>query len=150
MNCCITGHRDIPEHKIPLVKQQLDMEVRKAIEDGFLVFISGFADGADLVFAETVLQHKEEHPRLFLEAAIPYHNRIKNANAYFQNLLQQCNGIKTVSDSYHPQCYEQRNRYMVQQSDRVIAVYDGREKGGTLFTMRYAHCLEKEVRVIHI
>lgn len=150
MNCCITGHRDIPEHKIPLVKQQLDMEVRKAIEDGFLVFISGFADGADLVFAETVLQHKEEHPRLFLEAAIPYPNRIKNGNAYFQNLLQQCNGIKTVSDSYHPQCYEQRNRYMVQQSDRVIAVYDGREKGGTLFTMRYAHCLEKEVRVIHI
>ena len=36
-------------------------------------------------------------------------------------------------------CFIQRNRYMVGESKRVIAVYDGR--GGTLFTMRYAiHC----------
>ena len=43
-----------------------------------------------------------------------------------------------------------RNRYMVAQSQRVIAVYDGREKGGTLFTMRAAHVNEREVRVIEI
>lgn len=150
MNCCVTGHRNIPEDKIPLVKQQLDNEIRKAIDDGFKVFISGFAEGADLLFAEIVTQYKTEHPQLFLEAAIPYPNRIKNGSQYFRNLLQQCNGIKTVSDSYHPQCFEQRNRYMVQHSDRIISVYDGREKGGTLFTMRYAHHMGKEVHVIHI
>ncbi|MEG0912281.1 MAG: hypothetical protein RSG53_01620 [Oscillospiraceae bacterium] len=43
-----------------------------------------------------------------------------------------------------------RNRYMVSLSGRIIAVYDGREKGGTLFTMRYAHTMEREVREIWI
>lgn len=37
---------------------------------------------------------------------------------------------------------------MAQESSRVIAVYDGREHGGTLPTMRYAHALQKEVRLI--
>ena len=36
-----------------------------------------------------------------------------------------------------------RNRYMVALSSRIIAVYDGREKGGTFFTIRYAHAMEK-------
>lgn len=49
-----------------------------------------------------------------------------------------------------PNCFFARNRYMVSLSDRVIAVYDGRESGGTLFTMRYAHALKKEVRVIQL
>ena len=44
----------------------------------------------------------------------------------------------------------ERNRYMVSQSQRVIAVYDGREKGGTLFTMRHAHAMGRDVRVISI
>ncbi len=39
---------------------------------------------------------------------------------------------------------------MVQESQLVIAVYDGREKGGTLFTMRYANVLEKELITIVI
>lgn len=43
-----------------------------------------------------------------------------------------------------------RNRYMVSLSSRVIAVYDGREKGGIVFAMRYAHIMEREVREIRI
>lgn len=39
-----------------------------------------------------------------------------------------------------------RNRYMVALSSRIIAVYDGREKGGTFFTIRYAHTMEREIR----
>ena len=39
---------------------------------------------------------------------------------------------------------------MAGQAQRVIAVYDGRERGGTLFTMRYAHTLGKEVRLIKV
>ena len=42
------------------------------------------------------------------------------------------------------------SRYMVAESQRVIAVYDGRERGGTLFTMRDAHAAGREVRVIRI
>ena len=49
-----------------------------------------------------------------------------------------------------PSCFMQRNRYMARASQRVIAVYDGRDRGGTLFTLRYAHTLGREIRVIRI
>ena len=39
---------------------------------------------------------------------------------------------------------------MVHQSQLVIAVYDGRDHGGTLFTMRCAHTLGKEVHLIKV
>lgn len=57
---------------------------------------------------------------------------------------------KVVCQEYAPSCFMQRNRYMAGESQRVIAVYDGRERGGTLFTMRYAHSIGREVREIRI
>ena len=39
---------------------------------------------------------------------------------------------------------------MVEHSDRVIAVYDGREKGGTVRTIRFAHQMKKVLREIPV
>ena len=39
---------------------------------------------------------------------------------------------------------------MVEQSDRVIAVYDRREKGGTVRTIRFAHQMKKALREIPV
>ena len=52
--CCVTGHRDIPAERISNVEQELRREVRAAIEDGYTRFISGFAEGTDLMFAAIV------------------------------------------------------------------------------------------------
>ena len=89
-------------------------------------------------------------PELSLEAAIPYAGRLKTRDTRFHELLRACDGIKVVCQTYIPSCFMQRNRYMAGQAHRVIAVYDGRERGGTLFTMREAHTLGKEVRLIKI
>lgn len=145
---CVTGHRNIPDDKIEYVRTQLLNEIQSAINDGYTTFISGFADGADLLFAECVLEHKKEYPNLFLEAAIPYANRIKNGNAQMRDLLRKCGSVKFVCNEYQPDSFMLRNRYMVQQSSRVVAVYDGRDSGGTVFTMRYATLMEKELRII--
>lgn len=148
--CCVTGHRDIPAERISYVEQELRREVRAAIEDGYTRFVSGFAEGADLMFAAIVAEQKGHNPDLFLEAAIPYAGRLKTKNKQFHELLRACDGIKIVCQEYAPSCFMERNRYMVWESGRVIAVYDGRDRGGTLFTMRYAHTLGKEVRVIRV
>lgn len=148
--CCITGHRDIPAERMAYVEQQLRREVLAAIEAGYTRFISGFAEGADLMFAAIVAEQKENHPELFLEAAIPYAGRLKTRNKQFHALLQACNGIKVMCREYTPSCFMQRNRYMARESQRVIAVYDGRDRGGTLFTLRYAHTLGREIQVIQI
>ena len=156
--CCVTGHRDIPENRISYVEQELLREVQTAIDDGYTRFISGFADGTDLIFAAIVAEEKKRHPELSLEAAIPYTGRLTRAvkvsvrerRIQFHELLRACDSIKVVCQTYIPSCFMQRNRYMVGQAQRVIAVYDGRERGGTLFTMREAHTLGKEVRLIKI
>ena len=148
--CCVTGHRDIPKERLDYVEQELRREVQAAIEDGFTRFISGFAEGADLMFAAIVVEEKVQHPEFYLEAAIPYPGRLKSKDQQFQKLLKACDGIKVVCNTYSKSCFFQRNRYMVAESQRVIAVYDGRERGGTLFTMREAHAVRREVRVIRI
>lgn len=148
--CCVTGHRDIPAERMAYVEQQLRREVLEAIEAGYTRFISGFAEGTDLMFAAIVAEHKKLHPELFLEAAIPYAGRLKTRNKQFHALLQDCDGIKVMCREYTPSCFMQRNRYMARESQRVIAVYDGRDRGGTLFTLRYAHTLGREIRVIRI
>ncbi|MCC8015786.1 MAG: DUF1273 domain-containing protein [Eubacterium sp.] len=146
-NCCITGHRDLTGKDEAIIKQMLIKEILLAIQEGYTTFISGFADGIDQMFAQIVIDLKQEH-KLFLEAALPYANRLTNSKV--KRLLTQCDGIKVVCNEYNPDCFMLRNRYMVEQSSRVIAVYDGRDKGGTLFTMRYAHVMDRDVKVINI
>lgn len=150
LTCCVTGHRDIPVERIAHVEQELRREVLEAISAGYTRFISGFAEGADLMFAAIVAKQKNYHPELFLEAAIPYAGRLKTRSKQFRAILQACDGIKVICQEYTPSCFMQRNRYMVREAQRVIAVYDGRDRGGTLFTLRYAHTLDREIRIIRI
>lgn len=148
--CCVTGHRDIPTNKVEYVKAKLKEEIEQAIADGYTTFITGMAEGVDLFFAELVIEQKAQHPELFLEAAIPYNNRLKSTDPLFRKCFAGCDGVRVQQNEYSSDCFMNRNRYMVSLSSRVIAVYDGREKGGTFFTMRYAHMMEREVREIRI
>ena len=148
--CCVTGHRNIPANKINYVKHELCREIQAAIADGYTRFISGFADGADLLFAAIVAEEKQLNPTLSLEAAIPYQGRMRTPNKEFQRLLLVCDRVTVVRESYIPSCYMERNRYMVDHSQRVIAVYDGRKNGGTFSTMRYASAIGRDVRMVRL
>lgn len=143
--CCVTGHRNIPAEQIDRIQELLRREILTAIEDGYTHFISGFASGADLLFAKIVVELKEICP-ITLEAAIPYPGRMKTPDIAFQRLIRCCDVAKIHSHTYFKGCYMRRNRYMVDQSQRVIAVYDGRLCGGTAATVRYAR--GKDVRVV--
>ena len=145
--CCVTGHREIPADKQNLIKSVLRQEVVQAISKGYTHFISGFAAGVDLIFAEIVAELKREYP-ITLEAAIPYPGRMNTPDAAFQRLIKNCDVIRVHADRYHKGCYMIRNRYMVDASTMVIAICDGRKSGGTAATMRYASivgCMIKEI-----
>lgn len=148
--CCVTGHRDIPASKINAVKYSLYREIQAAIADGYTRFISGFADGSDLLFATIVAEEKQHTPALSLEAAIPYRGRIQTPNREFQRLLRVCDQVTVIRESYIPSCYMERNRYMVDHSHRVIAVYDGRKYGGTFSTIQYASAIGRDVRTLWV
>ena len=148
--CCITGHREISKENRTYVKQELHRQVVSAIEDGYTRFLCGFAQGADLMFATVVAKEQKKCPGLCLEAAIPYAGRLKTWDKCFQELLLCCSEVRVGCEKYTPSCFMQRNRYMVNRSQRVIAVYDGRNYGGTFYTIRYARSLGRDIRVINI
>ena len=149
-SCCVTGHRDIPAVKVDLVKEELRKQINMAIEDGYTHFISGMADGVDLYFANIVSEIKSEKTGITLEAAIPYRNRLKTKNSLFQRLIKLCDSVHIVAEEYSKETFLSRNMYMVGKSERVIAVYDGRLKGGTDFTIRYAKTRNKEIHLITV
>ena len=148
--CCVTGHRVIPEDKREYVDRELKKAVEAAVTQGYGRFISGFADGVDLTFAAIVAGLKEQGWPVTLEAAIPNAGRLKYKAPAFQNLLAACDGVTVLCETYSPSCFFIRNRYLVDQSGLVIAVHDGREKGGTAYTIRYARTQGKEVHIIKI
>ena len=57
--------------------------------------------------------------------------------ARWRRLLEACDLETMVQDHYTPGCMLRRNRYMVDHSALVIAVYDG-AGGGTRRTLEYA------------
>ena len=56
----------------------------------------------------------------------------------YQAILDQCDLETLVQHHYDRGCMMRRNRYMVDRSSRIIAVYDGVPKGGTAQTLAYA------------
>ena len=148
--CCVTGHRRIPAEQLEPVRQALAQELDRAIADGCTTFLSGFAEGTDLLFAGLVAQRMAENPALRLEAAIPYQGRLDALRKAARTgaLLVRCAEIHIAAAAYQPSVYAKRNRYMVERADRVIAVYDGRPKGGTAGTVRLARAMGKQLRLI--
>ena len=142
--CCVTGHRIIPADQLDRVELELRELIRRAIGAGYDTFISGFAEGADLAFARLVLEFQAKYP-VKLEAAIPYAGRLKCPNPEFQSLLAKCSNVHIVSEEYSPGCFFERNRFMVDRADIVIAVYDGRKRGGTYQTIGYAKEVGKQI-----
>ena len=147
--CCVTGHRVIPAEQLERVEFELRGLIRQAIGAGCDTFISGFAEGADLIFAHLVLMFQADR-YVQLEAALPYADRIKCSNTEVKSLLAKCHKVHIVSEQYSPGCFFDRNRYMVDRADAVIAVYDGRQSGGTYQTIRYAEEAGKPIAYVCI
>jgi len=147
--CCVTGHRDIPKEKEDIIRGALTRAVQAAIAGGYNHFISGFAAGIDLMFAEIVVSLKDSHA-ITLEAAIPYSRRMNTPDKMFRRLIGECDIVRVHSAEYSKGCFMVRNRYMVDESSLVIAVYDGRKTGGTAATVRYAMKLGRTVKQISI
>lgn len=148
--CCFTGHR--PD-KLPwgtreddprclALKARLAAALEAEYAAGVRHFICGMARGADLYFAEGVLALRDRLPGVTLECARPCESQATRwpaeEQARYQAILARCDFETLVQHHYDPWCMMRRNRYMVDHSARLLAVYDGVPKGGTAQTLAYA------------
>lgn len=147
-SCCITGHRKLPRDKIELIRHSLRQEIIAAVKDGYTRFLSGFADGADLLFADAVVELSQLYGHISLEAVLPYKGRLRNPDTEFQRLIGACRKISWMQEEYSKYSFHQRNRVLVNASSLVIAVYDG-SSGGTGYTVNYARKQGREIHIIH-
>lgn len=161
MVCCVTGHRSekfpFPREeyaiKYMVYMERLQKEILSLICEGYCSFYTGMAEGADLDFAEVVLNLRDrEEYDITLTAASPYPIRPVIRETDYQRtrdeILYRCNRIDTVSPKYHKGCMQKRNQYMVDCSDLVLAIWNGEQTGGTWNTIRYARSQGKRIQYI--
>lgn len=150
--CCFTGHRpDKMELGEKDIKPLLEKAIDNAIADGYITFITGMAMGVDIWAAEIVLQRKKINKDLHLICALPHpkfdSRRSMAEKMRFNKIIKNADIVKEISKYYFSGCYQVRNEWMVDRSNRVIAVFNG-QKSGTKNTVDYAK--RKGICVINI
>ena len=117
-------------------------------------FITGMAEGIDIWAAETVLRIKEHtFSNITLEAAIPCRTQTSGWNVKsrdrYNRILKKCDQVTFMQEKYTYDCMMKRNKYMVDSSDYVIAVWNGRPSG-TANTIRYAASKNKPIYYVDL
>lgn len=147
--CCFTGHRpeklpwgmDERDPRCVLLKQSITREIEGLYRRGFRHFISGMAMGSDLYFAEAALELREKYPGLSVEGAVPCPTQTDRwpepQRRRWRDILDRCDLETVVQQHYDRFCMHRRNRYMVERSAAILAVFDG-TSGGTQYTLNYA------------
>ncbi len=146
--CCISGHRDLQPSEAPLLSVRLALEIMEALNAGCTRFVTGMATGTDLIFAENVLVVKKYFPQVELVAAISHRGRLKDKNEEFQRLIGRCDQVIVLSERYRPGACAARTRWLLDNSCRLIAVWDDREHGGIFRTINRALKMNITVRDI--
>ncbi len=150
ITCCFSGHRPpgLPwgdqeaDPRCLILKNRLAQALEEAYQAGYRHFLCGMAQGSDLYFGQAVLDLRQNHSDVTLEAAIPFTGQADHWPPADQqrrmDLLNQCNLETVIQHRYSPGCMSRRNRYMVDRSSLLIAVYGGVAHGGTWNTLSYA------------
>ena len=159
--CCFTGHRpdklpwrdDEKDPRCVALKERLTAAVEEAYDKGMRHFICGMARGADFYFCEAVLSLRERRPGVTVEAALPCEEQAarwkeRDRNRYF-SLVAQCDYETMVQHHYDKGCMLRRDRYMVDRSSMIIAVYGG-VLGGTMYTLSYAMKKGLELKILDV
>lgn len=136
------------------LRANLKTEYERLIKHGFTQFLTGGALGSDMMAAEVILELKEKlhgKAKIMHVLCLPCldHNaRWSDEDKERFEAIKKKSIFFYVSDTpYYNGCMQKRNRYMVDTSRVLLAVYDG-QSGGTHTTVEYAKSKRRKVVVI--
>jgi 5-enolpyruvylshikimate-3-phosphate synthase len=99
------------------------------------------AMGAHISVASLREEFGEPVGDVTLEAAIPFGDQpgrwTEKLRRRYNGLIDRADTVTVLQYGYTPDCMMRRNRYMVDRSSLLLAVYDGKP-GGTMSTLLYA------------
>ena len=137
MRIAVTGHR-------PKRLKGQQKEVKKWLSEQLNKYecteaISGMAQGADQIFAQAAVEKN-----IPLICCYPYRKNFFHQEE--QKILNKAKDIKFISEAYTGnRVYWFRDKYMVDNCDLLLAVWDGIRAGGTWLTINYAQKIGKPV-----
>lgn len=149
----VTGHMDLTEDTVPLVRAALERLLEQYAGDGRFVGVSCIAKGADSLFAKAVLALGGR-----LSVIVPSRdyrrNKVKPDHApLFDRLVESAGEVLVLPyDTADRQAYEAANTVLIERADRLVAVWDGQppngKGGGTADTVLRAQAANLPVDVI--
>ena len=155
--CAFTGHRpkNFPwkyNETAPdcvLLKEILAEQIRALADRGVTDFFSGMAQGVDLWSSQIVLGLQKENPVLKLHCVLPCKGQDSkwpvSVQERYRLILAQANEIVYVGQEYSRDCMLKRNRWLVEHSPILLAIYNCLFRSGTGATVRYALKQSREV-----
>lgn len=145
-----TGYR---QHKIKQSKPYTDDlmtrisdEVYGAIKSlyekqGYTTFLSGMAEGFDMLSAEAVLKLKKIYPEIKLIAVIPFQGQESSYDSAdkitYTTLYNNADRVIYVSEYYYNGVFLKRNDFLLENSSHLLCFYNGL-RGGTMYTYNRA------------
>lgn len=146
LTVCGTGHRPEDCEDESVVRLKVRLKLQKSDID---TFITGMAAGFDLWAGDEA--------RLLgipIVCARPWakHKARKQDTELYQTLIDYADEVVVVKDHQTyvgPWVYHDRNEWMVDNSDAVLAYWNGKESGGTFACKQYAKKVKKPVTNIY-
>ena len=161
LSCAFTGHRPASfsfgynenDDSCLKIKQLMLERIALLINIGVTDFYSGMALAVDQWAGEIILHMKKTHPNIRLIAVLPCETQanrwsLEQRGGYL-DILAKCDEVITLNTHYTHSCMFERNRYLVDHAEHLLAVYNGKSTGGTSYTVKYAKKLNKNITVIH-
>ena len=158
--CAFTGHRpgklpwryDETDERCVALKAVLTEQIGLLAEAGVTQFLSGMAEATDTWSALSVLALREKNPAIKLHCILPCTAQAEKWSAssreLYHSILERADSVVYVSRDYHKDCMLDRNRFMVEHADLLLAVYNGVQRSGTGATVNYARKMGREIIVI--
>jgi len=143
-----TGHRD--------VREDLDLDylrevIKKHLDGGCNLFYCGMAKGFDLICCSILASFKKDYTFKII-ACIPYPSQANGYNRaekeIYLEMNEFCDEKKIFSESYRKGATLERDRYMVDNSEVLIA-YVREQSSGSGYTVGYAKVMRKKIEFVN-
>ena len=158
-SCAFTGHRpekfpwkdDETDSQCIALKAVLIAQIAELAGSGVTDFLSGMARGVDTWTALAVLALRDKNPKIKLRCILPDTTQATqwsdSEQETYHQILKQADSIVYVSRESHRNSMMDRNRFMADHADVLLAVCSNidERRGGTAATVRYAKKAGKKI-----
>lgn len=142
--CCFIGHKNLTQEQAIEALHLLIKRVNELTIEGYTHFISSFANDTDVLLAQIIGSFRYKNKDLILEAVIPIENKLNSLDK-IKYALMLYNKVTVIQEQCDSECLQKRNKYMIDNSDVVVALWDEKTSKEAYNAVNYARSQGKEI-----